>query len=306
VKILIKLLIISEQQVDQNNFIRDISIIIRLTRIRLSLMVAFSAITGFCLTGSPPGMVLIYLFSGIFFLAAGASGFNQVQEFRHDALMKRTMRRPIPAGEISRPAASMISLLLIIGGTILLWHNGWLPMILGLLNIVFYNLIYTPLKTRSWLAIIPGAFVGAVPPLIGWTSAGHYIFHPNAVFIATFVFLWQIQHFWLIIIKYGKEYESAGFPSIRKSLNDREIKLVVFYWGVITSIFLMLFPLFKLNLSTILQVPLIAMNLFFIALFHRFLSADKRSGTFRNAFILLNAWAVTVFLLLIFNVWLAG
>src|SRR5665647_1032196 len=193
--------------------------------------------TGYFLTGCSPSGALILLFSGVFLLAAGTSVLNQVQECRRDALMQRTVRRPIPTGEISRMTALLIAVILIFGGTVLLSLNGWLPMALGLSNIVFYNLIYTPLKTRSWLAIIPGALVGAVPPLIGWTSAGFYIFHPNAIFIATFVFLWQIPHFWLLMIKYGKEYELSGFSSISKMLNERQIKLVVFYWGVITSLF---------------------------------------------------------------------
>ena len=112
------------------------------------------------------------LLAGVFLLSAGTSVLNQVQEFRNDALMKRTRLRPIPAGEISNLQASWIALGLILIGTAFLAFNGWLPMVLGLSNIVFYNLIYTPLKTRSYLAIIPGAVVGAVPPLIGWTSEG--------------------------------------------------------------------------------------------------------------------------------------
>lgn len=299
--ILIKLWIISESKVSKNNLNRHFSVLVRLTRIRLSLMVSFSAMTGYFLTGSSPKGALILLFGGVFLLAAGTTVFNQVQECRYDALMKRTIKRPIPAGEISRTSALLIALILILGGTFLLSLNGWLPMALGLSNVVFYNLIYTPLKTRSWLAIIPGALVGAVPPLIGWTSAGFYIFHPNAIFIATFVFLWQIPHFWLLMIKYGKEYESAGFSSISKILNERQIKSVVFSWGVITSFFLMLFPYFGFSLKPILMVALVAMNFLFITLFYRFLFRDKSSQTIRKAFILINSYAMGVFLFLVIN-----
>jgi len=268
-------------------------------------MVAFSATTGYFLTGSSPKVALIFLFAGVFLLAAGTSVLNQVQECRRDALMQRTLRRPIPAGEISRTVALQIAVVLMLTGTVLLSFNGWLPMLLGLSNIVFYNLIYTPLKTRSWLAIVPGAFVGAVPPLIGWTSAGFTIFHPNALFIATFVFLWQIPHFWLLMIKYGKEYELAGFSSISKILNDRQIKSVVFGWGVITSLFLMLFPLFGFHLKPILLVSLIAMNFLFITLFHRFLFQEGSPKTIRKAFVLINSYAVVVFLVLVINAWVS-
>lgn len=264
-------------------------------------MVSLSAMTGYFLTGSSPDMGLIYLFTGVFLLAAGTSVLNQVQECRQDAMMKRTIRRPIPAGEISRTTAFLIALTLILGGTVLLSLNGWLPMALGLSNIVFYNIIYTPLKTRSWLAIIPGAFVGAVPPLIGWTWAGFYVFHPNAIFIASFVFLWQIPHFWLLMIKYGKEYELAGFASISKILNERQIKSVVFGWGVITSLFLMFFPFFGFTLKPILFVTLVAINLLFITMFHRFLFQEGSPKTIRKAFILINTYAMAVFVFLVIN-----
>lgn len=285
----------------KNNLKQHISILARLTRVRLSLLVTFSALTGFFLTGSSPTESFIFLLAGVFLLSAGTTVLNQVQECRRDALMQRTIRRPIPAGEISLREASLFALVLISAGTVLLGLNGWIPMTLGLLNIVFYNLIYTPLKTRSWLAIIPGAAVGSVPPLIGWTSAGFYVFHPNALFLAIFIFFWQIPHFWLLMIKYGKEYELAGFSSITKILNEQQIKSVVFIWGVITSVFLMLFPLFGFNLKPLLMGSLIVLNLFFIRQFYRFLFQERSSETIRKAFILINSYAVAVFLLLMIN-----
>ena len=285
----------------KNNKFPTLDVLIRLTRLRLSLMVTISATTGYFLTGSAPSWAVAYLFGGVFFLAAGTTVLNQVQESRRDGLMPRTNNRPIPSGEISSASALIISLILLVLGAGLLGLNGWLPMVLGLSNIVFYNLIYTPLKTRSWLAIIPGAVVGGVPPLIGWTSAGFYIFHPHAMFVAIFVFLWQIPHFWLLMIKYGKEYEMAGFSSISKTLNERQIKQVVFYWGLITSVFLMLFPFFDFNFKPLLLVFLVGMNFGFILLFHRFLFGEKNAKTIHKAFILINSYALMVFLLLVFN-----
>ncbi len=278
-----------------------ISILFRLIRVRLSMMVTFSALTGYLLTESSIGDSFYFLFTGLFSLAAGASVLNQVQELREDALMSRTNARPIPSGEISITKASMIALLLIGGGAILLFQNGWIPVLLGLSNIVLYNLIYTPLKTRSWLAIIPGAMVGGIPPLIGWTSAGLYIFHPNAIFLFLFVFLWQVPHFWLLMIKYGKEYEFAGFSTITSILHEGQIKILVFCWGIVTSIFLLFFPFFGFNLKPALVNILILTNLLFIGLFYRFLFRKGSSQTVRKAFILINSFALVVFVLLIVN-----
>ena len=275
--------------------------LVRLTRVRLSLLVTFSAMTGYLLTGSLPKVSFVMLLAGVFLLSAGTSVLNQIQEYRNDALMKRTKLRPIPAGEIPCIQASWLAMGLILIGTALLAFNGWVPMVLGLSNIVFYNLIYTPMKTRSYLAIIPGAVVGAVPPLIGWTSAGLNPFHPNILFLATFVLLWQVPHFWLLMVKYGKEYEEAGFSTISKVLNDDQIKSVVFVWGVVTSLFLMLFPFFGFTPKPMLLSFVVVLNLLFIILFYRFLFLDRNPKTVRNAFILINSYALVVFIALIIN-----
>ena len=248
---------------------------------------------------------LIFLIPGLFFLSSGASVMNQVQENKFDALMKRTTRRPIPAGEISIPNAVLIAFLLISAGALMLRMIGPVPAMLGLLNIVFYNLIYTPLKTRSWLAIFPGAVVGGVPPLIGWTSAGSFLFHPNALFLFIFVFLWQVPHFWLLMIKYGKEYERAGFSSITKILSELQIRKVVFLWGLITSVFLFFFPFFGFILHPVLLGSLVMLNLFFIGKFYKYLFRGEESGTVRKAFILINMYAMIVFILLTINALIA-
>ncbi|MCK9411110.1 MAG: protoheme IX farnesyltransferase [Prolixibacteraceae bacterium] len=285
----------------QSKYRTIFSIFSRLIRARLSMMVTFSALTGYFMSGSKPDASLVFLFFGIFLLSSGASVLNQVQEYKQDALMKRTGKRPIPAGEISGTNAFLLSVFLIVTGSFLLLYNGWIPVILGLLNVVFYNLIYTPLKTRSWIAILPGALVGGVPPLIGWTSAGYYLFHPNAIFLFIFVCLWQVPHFWLLMIKYGKEYERAGFSSISKILSELQIKQVVFFWGLFTSLFLLLFPLFGFLLHPVLIGTLILTNIYFIRQFYKYLFIETETGTIRKAFILINMYAMVVFIQLAIN-----
>ncbi len=285
----------------QNNISHYFSVLSRLIRMRLSLMITFSALAGYFLSGSTPNAALLYLLAGLFFLSSGASVLNQVQELRLDALMNRTQYRPLPAGEISPLHATLLSVAFIGAGSWFLQLIGSVPMILGLLNIVFYNLIYTPLKTRSWLAIVPGAIVGGVPPLIGWTSAGHSLFHPSAIFLFIFVCLWQVPHFWLLMIKYGKEYEEAGFSSISKILNELQIKRVVFFWGVCSSLFLLSFPFFGFVLHPFMLVILLLTNLFFISRFYNYLFREGNTGTVRKAFILINMYAIIVFIILTIN-----
>jgi protoheme IX farnesyltransferase len=265
------------------------------------MMVTFSALTGYALTGSNFNVSFLFLLVSVFLLSAGASVLNQVQEHKYDKLMPRTCNRPIPAGEISSGMAFFIAIALILSGALLLSQNGWIPALLGLLNVVFYNLIYTPLKTKSWLAVLPGAIVGGVPPLIGWTSAGHSLFHPNAIFLFIFVCMWQVPHFWLLMIKYGKEYEKAGFSSISRILSDLQIRRVVFFWGLITSLFLLFLPFFGFRLYPIMIASLFFTNLFFIRQFYTYLFSQRESGTVRKAFILINMHAMAVFILLAIN-----
>ena len=238
---------------------------------RLSLMVAVSALAGAWLFGSYELDTLLVVGLGVFMLSGGASALNQWQEYKYDALMQRTQNRPIPSGKISVQNALFISLGLIFGGALLLFFNGWIPMFLGLLNVVFYNLLYTRLKRITTLAVFPGGLVGAIPPMIGWTSVGGSLFDLQIVFFASFIFLWQVPHFWLIIVKYGKEYEKAGFYSISSRYNENQIKTLVFIWVLISSTFLMFFPYFGIHMPLLITLLFICLNILFIVTFYRLL-----------------------------------
>lgn len=278
-----------------------IPVVLRLLKYQLSLMVTFSALTGYYLAGKPVGYIFLILSFGVFFLACGSSGLNQWQERNFDLLMERTKNRPLPSGQISVTGALLVSLFFIISGTLFLGFIGWLPMMLGLTNVVFYNLIYTPLKRFTWLAVIPGTFVGAIPPLIGWTAAGGSPFHPVILFVAVFVLLWQLPHFWLLLIRFGKEYENAGFSSLPKYLNGSRLKKLVFIWAVVTSVFLCSFQIFDIIFKPAVVNLFVMLNLVFIFLFYRLLFGKEPIRSVRNAFMLINTFALIVFLVLIFG-----
>lgn len=265
-------------------------------------MVTISALVGYILVPAKFELVtFIWLFLGVYLLAGGACGINQWQEKDIDAKMSRTRKRPIPAGQIKQGTALFISLFMIFMGFCILCFNGQLPALLGVANVIFYNLLYTPLKTRSPLSIIPGAVVGAVPPMIGWTSAGGDILHPNILFIAIFMFSWQLPHFWLLLIMYGKEYEKAGFSSISKYLNQKQIKHLVFFWTVLTSLFIFLYPVFNIDGSTLLFAVLVLLNIGFIFLFYRLLFGETRAKSIKKAFIAINSFMLLVLLVFITN-----
>lgn len=266
-----------------------------LSRPRLSMLVAFSALAGYLLTGlfSFPGGVA--LGAGVFLLSSGSSALNQFQERNLDARMPRTQKRPIPSGKITPRFALTASILLLATGSSVLFLLSPLAMMLGWLNILLYNGIYTPMKTRSAFSIIPGALVGAIPPLMGWSAAGASLTHPHILFVASFMFLWQIPHFWLLLTIYGEEYEKAGYHTLSRYFSRKGIKSIVFLWALLTSLFLFLFPVFQLQLPTFLAGFLIAGNTLFILLFYNFLF--KKPEKLTAAFVTINTF-MTVMLVL--------
>lgn len=275
--------------------------IISLFRLGLSAMVAFSAMVGYCFSGNFEPLSFFLLATGVFLMAGGTSALNQIQEYRKDALMNRTSRRPLVTGILSKKAAVVISLFCIISGLIVLIATSVLAPLLGLLNIVLYNLIYTPLKTKTSFSIIPGALVGSIPPLMGWSAAGESLSTPAVWFIAVFIFLWQLPHFWLLLMQYSKEYQKAGFKVFPPKLSHGKVRTIVFVWTAITSGFLFLFPWFGINMNSAQEWSLVLLNLLFISLFYRLLFGAASSP--RKAYMVLNSYMAVIFLFLI---WLIG
>ncbi len=226
---------------------------------------------------------------------------NQIQERSIDKKMVRTAQRPLPTAGLSLGQAILFTGLCILTGSILLFRLGWIPLILGLLNIVFYNFLYTPLKRVSIYAILPGGIVGAIPPMIGWTAAGGSLNHPNIIYLATLLFLWQIPHFWLLVIRHGKEYEKAGFKSISLYLDEKQIRRLVFSWLLISSIFLSSYRIFNVELEIAFGIIIVFLNIIFILAFYWYLFKVKDQSKIKLAFILMNAFLVIVLILLIIN-----
>ena len=92
----------------------------------------------------------------------------------------------------------------------------------------WYNAVYTPLKKVFSLAIIPGSLVGALPPLAGWVAAGGDILDPKIILISSFFFVWQIPHFWILLLIYGKDYDKGGFPTLTNVFSERQLKILLY------------------------------------------------------------------------------
>jgi heme o synthase len=272
---------------------------------RLSFTVAISALVGWFLYDPSVQPQMFLLFFGTFLLAGGSSAMNQYQECGLDRYMRRTRNRPIPSGIMMPQQAFAIALLLMASGTIILLFAGVVPAVLGILNAVIYNLVYTVLKTKTQYAVLPGAVVGAIPPLMGWTAAGGALVEPRIIYFAVFMFLWQMPHFWLLIIKYGKEYEEAGFTSLARTLDVKRIKALVFFWAVTTTLYLFAFPLFFTQTPLLIFALLLMLNVAFIYGFYRFLFTYDDEKSTLKAFLLINSYALLVMVLFVVNSFLA-
>jgi protoheme IX farnesyltransferase len=221
-----------------------VSIWLELGKVRITAAVSITTITGYLLhtTHLEPGLGLTIM--GIFLLASGASSLNHLQEYRYDSRMQRTRNRPLPSGRIKEQGAIAVSLAYSVPGSLLLYFGaGMLGLLLGWLALFWYNLVYTYLKRYTAWAVIPGSIIGSIPPLIGWVSAGGSLLDPLVIPIAAFFFIWQVPHFWLLIMKYGKEYESAGFPSLSSTMSQVQIGRMIFLWVIGTAVITVAFTL---------------------------------------------------------------
>ena len=278
---------------------KHLAIFSDLIKYKLSLAVVLSSVAGYYLYSNSFDHHLFFLASGVFFLASGAAVLNQYTEREYDSLMARTKDRPIPSKKIKEQTALWISSGLLVAGCLLLLINGIIPFLLGVINVLLYNLLYTYLKKKSILSIIPGALVGAVPPLIGFSAAGGNISSINIIVYSIFMFLWQLPHFWLILIKYGKEYEKAGFASISSYLTDLQIRQLTFFWVILTTCFLFSFGLFSDVFSRELIILFSIFNTSFIFAFYRMLFFKKGHQEIRGAFIMINSFSIIVMFMII-------
>jgi protoheme IX farnesyltransferase len=185
-----------------------------LIKLRLSALVTFSAVFGYILgdRGASFGWSgFLGLALGGFLISGASCAANEILERDLDKLMKRTQNRPLPLKLISLQEALWVTSLVAIIGVALLWYfTNPLTTWLGILSMVLYVFVYTPLKRVGPIAVFVGAIPGALPPLLGWTAATGSISH-EALIIFGIQFVWQFPHFWAIAWVGDEDYKAAGF-----------------------------------------------------------------------------------------------
>jgi protoheme IX farnesyltransferase len=191
-------------------------IYLELAKYRLSSLVVFTTSAGYAMAGPPFDLaVLAPTLAGTFLASASASCFNQIYEIERDGRMKRTMKRPLPAGLISVPHALTFAVGTGVTGVGLLSAcANPLTAGLGLANILLYAGVYTPLKVRSVHNTEVGAIVGALPPLMGWTAATGSVCGLEPLALGASLFLWQMPHFYALSWLYRADYSAGGYKML--------------------------------------------------------------------------------------------
>src|SRR5205085_1320285 len=190
--------------------------LLALTKPRVMSLVVFSGLCGLLAAPQLPPLVLGFTAILCIALGAGACGaLNQWYEADLDAKMRRTAKRPLPAGRMDRQTALHFGVGLGAFSVLLMGlAANWLAAVLLAASILFYVLVYTVwLKPRTAQNIVIGGAAGAFPPLIGWIAAtGHFAALPLLLF--AIIFLWTPPHFWALSMFVRSDYAAAGIPML--------------------------------------------------------------------------------------------
>lgn len=219
--------------------------------------------------------------------------------------MERTRKRPIPSGRISMPVAWLTVIILAIAGLTLIYAGSNVTAaLLGFSAMIWYNGIYTYLKRITAYAVIPGSVIGSIPPLVGWVAAGGTLNTPHALLIAIFFFIWQVPHFWLLLMKFGPEYDVAGFPVLTRLYSKQMIFAFTFLWVLATAIIAFMLPFFGILRSQIAFAGIILSSSYLVLVFGKLYLKYNSNVSTRKYFIRLNFYILFIVILMITDHWL--
>lgn len=232
----------------------------RLLKAKLSLLVVFSALVTYLTVATNVSWYsIIGLVIGGFLITGASNGLNQIIEIKTDALMERTQNRPLPQHVLNHVQALVFTCCILIAGLWVLWNfSGMRSALLGLLSVVLYVCVYTPLKRITPFSVLIGAFPGALPTLIGGVAASSSIEQYRFSMVLFFIqFFWQFPHFWALAWFNHDDYARAGFHLLpSKGGKDAATRFqILFYTSILLPVSVLPFALgFTGVLSTLVAV----------------------------------------------------
>ncbi|PKA97544.1 protoheme IX farnesyltransferase [Flavobacteriaceae bacterium MAR_2009_75] len=225
-----------------------------ITKARLAISVVFSSLAGYLLGAYQVDVFSLFLLAfGGYCMVGASNAYNQIIERDLDALMNRTKNRPIPAGRMSVNQALTIAILLTILGIVTLYMLNPKTAMFGAISIFLYTSLYTPLKTKTPLAVFVGALPGAIPFMLGWVAAtNEFGIEPGTLFMIQF--FWQFPHFWALGWMLDDDYKKGGFKMLPTGKKDKGTALqIIMYtiWMLVISVV----PAFGITGRLVLSVP---------------------------------------------------
>ena len=212
--------------------------ILILIKYRLSLSVVLSSVASYLIAFKVFSLLTFtLLILGGFFVVGASNGFNQIIERNRDALMNRTLYRPLPSGSLNVNQAILVCLILSFLGLFMLYTINFRTAFFGLVSMIIYLAIYTPLKPITPLSVFFGAIPGAIPFMLGWVAVTNK-FSIETGILFMIQFFWQFPHFWAIGWFSHDDYIKAGFKMLPSGKRDNATAFqIVFYtiWMILVS-----------------------------------------------------------------------
>lgn len=245
----------------------------------LSVSVVFSSIAGYLLGAQTVDFITLILLSfGGYFMVGASNAYNQIIERDLDALMDRTKNRPIPAGRMAVNTAFIIAVGFTVLGVVCLYIINPRTAMYAAISIFLYTCVYTPLKTKTPLAVFVGAIPGAIPFMLGWVAARNdFGIEPGTLFAIQF--FWQFPHFWAIGWFLFEDYQKGGFFMLPTGKRDKGTAVQIILYTVWTLI-VSLIPIFgftgDLKLSIVAAIIVAALG--FVMLYYAILLFKTRTS----------------------------
>jgi len=237
-----------------------------LAKIHLSLYIAISAIAGHALALGSAGFHSICLGGWVLVLACGAAVLNNIQDRCWDRNVARTRNRVLARQAFPLIRAKAVAAVLTGTGLagLLVFYDSVFPVLLGIIALICYNGLYTPVKKISLWAMVPGIFCGMIPPAIGWTAVPGTMASTDIsglVLLMSALGLWQFPHFLLVCLKAPSPGTKRGVPGFTGIWSAGEVKCQVLIWTALFSLVMVLFLL-----RGWVHTPWIRSSVFFTAL----------------------------------------
>ncbi|WP_156875605.1 heme o synthase [Lacinutrix venerupis] len=234
---------------------------------RLALSVVFSSVAGYLLGADTVDFTTLLLLAlGGYFMVGASNAYNQIIEKDLDALMDRTKNRPIPSGRMTVRTAFVIATIFTILGIAILYYINPQTAMFGAISIFLYTCAYTPLKTKTPLAVFVGAIPGAIPFMLGWVAATNdFGIEPGTLFALQF--FWQFPHFWAIGWFLYNDYKKGGFFMLPTGKQDKgtAVQTIMYtIWTILVSIVPVFGVTGKLELSYIAATIVFGLGLFML------------------------------------------